>query len=99
MLEAMLQAHVPSPQAQAWLQAVRADPATIEQGNLPAGAERSSIEKRIAALLQWPVENGEGLQVLHYREGGEYRPHYDFSPLNNPEVPNTWLKVVNVLPP
>lgn len=40
----------------------------------------SSIEQRIAELLQWPVENGEGLQVLHYREGGEYRPHFDYFP-------------------
>ena len=41
----------------------------------------ASIEQRIAHLLQWPLENGEGLQVLHYRQGGEYRPHFDyFSP-------------------
>ncbi len=36
------------------------------------------IEARIAALLGWPVENGEGLQVLHYRPGAEYKPHYDY---------------------
>ena len=36
------------------------------------------IERRIAALAKWPVENGEGLQVLHYRAGAEYRPHYDW---------------------
>ena len=36
------------------------------------------IEARIAQLLQWPVENGEGLQVLHYRPGAQYRPHYDY---------------------
>jgi len=36
------------------------------------------IEARIAALLHWPVENGEGLQVLHYRPGAEYRPHHDY---------------------
>jgi prolyl 4-hydroxylase len=36
------------------------------------------IEKRIAALLRWPVENGEGLQILHYRAGAEYRPHHDY---------------------
>ncbi|MDC8783845.1 2OG-Fe(II) oxygenase [Roseateles koreensis] len=36
------------------------------------------IESRIAALLNWPVENGEGLQVLHYRPGAEYQPHYDY---------------------
>ena len=36
------------------------------------------IEARLAALLGWPVENGEGLQVLRYRPGAEYRPHYDY---------------------
>ena len=36
------------------------------------------IERRIAALLDWPLENGETLQVLHYGPGAEYRPHYDF---------------------
>lgn len=38
----------------------------------------SRIEARIARLLQWPVENGEGLQILHYQPGAEYKPHYDY---------------------
>ena len=36
------------------------------------------IEARLAAVCQWPVENGEGLQVLRYRPGAEYKPHYDY---------------------
>ena len=36
------------------------------------------VERRIAALLGWPVQNGEGLQVLHYQPGAEYKPHYDY---------------------
>ncbi len=36
------------------------------------------IEARMAALLGWPVENGEGLQVLRYGPGAEYKPHYDY---------------------
>ena len=36
------------------------------------------IEQRIAALLRWPAERGEGLQILRYRPGAEYRPHYDY---------------------
>lgn len=36
------------------------------------------IEARIARLLEWPVENGEGLQVLNYPPGAQYRPHYDY---------------------
>ncbi len=36
------------------------------------------LEERIAALTGWPVENGEGLQVLRYGPGAEYKPHYDY---------------------
>lgn len=36
------------------------------------------IEARIAALVNWPLRNGEGLQVLRYRTGAEYQPHYDY---------------------
>lgn len=36
------------------------------------------IEARIAALVDWPVENGEGLQILRYAVGAEYKPHYDY---------------------
>lgn len=36
------------------------------------------IEQRIAALLHWPVQRGEGLQVLRYGPGAEYRPHFDY---------------------
>jgi prolyl 4-hydroxylase len=35
------------------------------------------IEDRLARLTQWPVENGERLQMLRYQPGEEYRPHYD----------------------
>jgi prolyl 4-hydroxylase len=36
------------------------------------------IEERIARLLAWPVQNGEGLQVLQYLPGAQYKPHHDF---------------------
>ncbi|HEY0855517.1 MAG TPA: 2OG-Fe(II) oxygenase [Albitalea sp.] len=45
------------------------------------------IEQRIATLLQWPVENGEGLQVLRYRPGAEYKPHYDYFDPAQPGTP------------
>ena len=45
------------------------------------------IEERIAALLQWPIENGEGLQVLRYRPGAEYKPHYDYFDPAQPGTP------------
>ena len=36
------------------------------------------VEARVAALLNWPLAHGEGLQVLRYRPGAEYLPHYDY---------------------
>lgn len=66
------------------------DPAT---GELAEIAERTSdgtwfavgenplvarIDKRIAELMRWPEENGEGLQILRYGPGGEYKPHFDY---------------------
>ena len=44
------------------------------------------LEARIAKLFDWPLENGEGLQVLHYRPGAEYKPHYDYF---DPKEPGT----------
>ena len=36
------------------------------------------IEARIAHLLEWPLEKGEGLQVLNYGPGAQYKPHHDY---------------------
>jgi len=44
------------------------------------------IEARIARLVNWPVEHGEGLQILQYGPGAEYKPHYDYF---DPEQPGT----------
>ena len=44
------------------------------------------VEARLARLCGWPVENGEGIQVLQYGPGAEYRPHYDYF---DPREPGT----------
>ena len=36
------------------------------------------IDRRLAQLMQLPLENGEGLQVLRYGAGAESTPHFDF---------------------
>ncbi|HEX7914221.1 2OG-Fe(II) oxygenase [Rudaea sp.] len=47
---------------------------------LNANAFIARLDHRIAALMNMPIENGEGLQILHYRTGDEYAPHYDYFP-------------------
>ncbi len=45
------------------------------------------IEARIAALTGWPIDHGEGLQVLRYQAGAEYKPHYDYFDPAQPGTP------------
>ncbi|MBC7415343.1 MAG: 2OG-Fe(II) oxygenase [Herminiimonas sp.] len=42
------------------------------------------VEARLAALVNWPVERGEGLQILQYDQGGEYKPHFDWFDPDSP---------------
>ena len=42
------------------------------------------IEKRLATLTELPIQNGEAIQVLQYRERAEYQPHHDYF---NPSTP------------
>lgn len=44
------------------------------------------IERRIAALVNWPLDRGEGLQILRYGPGAQYKPHNDYF---DPEQPGT----------
>ena len=55
----------------------------FERGEAPLIA---AVEQRIAELLRWPVDHGEGLQILRYRPGAEYRPHHDYF---DPQHPGT----------
>jgi prolyl 4-hydroxylase len=42
------------------------------------------IEMRIEELTCWPADRGEGMQVLRYVPGAQYRPHHDYF---EPSVP------------
>ncbi len=44
----------------------------------------ASLDKRISELMNCPVENGEGLQVLRYGPGAKNMPHFDFLVPSNP---------------
>ncbi|WP_372630589.1 2OG-Fe(II) oxygenase [Cohnella sp.] len=36
------------------------------------------IESRVSELMNVPIAHAEPLQVLHYRAGEQYQPHYDY---------------------
>lgn len=38
----------------------------------------SRIEDRLSDLTQWPKSHGEGLQILFYEVGQQYKPHFDW---------------------
>lgn len=38
------------------------------------------IEARICEITGIPTINGEGIQILNYANGGEYKPHFDYFP-------------------
>ncbi|WP_306171875.1 2OG-Fe(II) oxygenase [Variovorax sp. KK3] len=56
----------------------------FERGENPVVAR---LEQRIATLLRWPLEFGEGLQILRYSPGAQYRPHYDYFDPSEPGTP------------
>jgi len=56
----------------------------FERGENPVVTK---LEKRIATLLRWPLEFGEGLQILRYAPGAQYRPHYDYFDPGEPGTP------------
>ena len=51
------------------------DYATFQRGEHPLLVR---IEERIERLTGLPTTHGEGIQVMRYSEGAEYRPHFDF---------------------
>ena len=44
----------------------------------------SRLDRRIAQLMNCPLEHGEGLQVLRYGPGSHSTPHFDFLIPSNP---------------
>lgn len=50
-----------------------------------------SINRRIAALSETSVEQGEPLHILRYRPGQQYHPHHDWLPPPNRRVMTTLI--------
>ncbi|AEF98617.1 2OG-Fe(II) oxygenase [Methylomonas methanica] len=38
----------------------------------------SRLDRRISELMNWPEDHGEGIQILHYGVGAQYKPHFDY---------------------
>jgi len=52
------------------------------------------IERRIASIMNVPVENGEGLHILKYTVGQEYKAHYDFFAENSAAANNNRISTL-----
>lgn len=66
------------------------NPARTSDGMFFIRGENSTcekIERRLAELVNWPYEYGEGLQVLRYKNGAQYVPHYDYFDPAQPGTP------------
>lgn len=46
------------------------------------------IEKRIAQIMSIPMEHGEGLQILNYKIGQEYKAHHDYFATASKQISN-----------
>nr|WP_242035176.1 2OG-Fe(II) oxygenase [Mesobacillus harenae] len=46
------------------------------------------IEKRIAQIMSIPTEHGEGLQILNYKIGQEYKAHHDYFASASKQISN-----------
>ncbi|NRD79841.1 2OG-Fe(II) oxygenase [Bacillus sp. BRMEA1] len=56
--------------------------------------EIARIEKRISQIMNIPVDHGEGIQVLHYKKGQEYRAHFDYFSSENKAVNNSRISTL-----
>ncbi|SEH87174.1 prolyl 4-hydroxylase [Halobacillus karajensis] len=58
---------------------------------LPEDDVTAGVEKRLAQIMNVPVSHGEGLHILNYKPGQEYKAHYDYfkskgNVTNNPRI-------------
>ena len=48
------------------------------------------VSKRLSILVQMPIRNAEQYQLVHYKKGAEYKPHYDSFDFNTDEGKKNW---------
>ncbi|WP_102275491.1 2OG-Fe(II) oxygenase [Cytobacillus massiliigabonensis] len=85
------------------------DPITGEKKSVPGRTSKgtyyhlnettliSTIERRIAEITSHPLEHGEGLQVLNYNIGEEYKAHFDFFPANQIDMEKGGQRIATFL--
>lgn len=54
----------------------------------------SRIENRVSSIMNIPIEHGEGLQILKYTPGQEYRAHNDFFSANSKVANNNRISTL-----
>ncbi|MGM1034858.1 MAG: 2OG-Fe(II) oxygenase [Bacillota bacterium] len=54
----------------------------------------TKIEKRISTIMNIPVEHGEGIQILKYTPGQEYKAHFDFFTSSSAAVKNNRISTI-----
>lgn len=54
----------------------------------------NEIERRIAKIMNLPIEHVEGLQVLHYEPGQQFKAHFDYFGDNHPSSHNNRISTL-----
>lgn len=54
----------------------------------------TEIEKRISSLMHLPIAHAEGLQILHYEPGQEFKAHFDYFGQNHPSKNNNRISTL-----
>ncbi len=52
------------------------------------------MEKRVSSFMHVPLSHAEGLQVLHYQPGQEFKEHYDYFGPNHPSSKNNRISTL-----
>ena len=54
----------------------------------------TKIEKRISAIMNIPIEHGDGIQILKYTPGQEYKAHFDFFTSSSKATKNNRISTI-----
>lgn len=54
----------------------------------------TKIEKRISTIMNIPVEHGDGIQILKYTPGQEYKAHFDFFSSSSTAAKNNRISTI-----